>query len=394
MSGTRRSPAAARGSYEEGGATLPENTAHDLPTWSALPARPDAGFDELAARVAAQLQVPRALVVLVSKGGQVLPGAFGLPEPWASQRSMPLTHSMGLRVVTTGRPVVIRDARTDPQTGDSVVVRELGVVSYAGMPLVDVQGRPVGALAVSDARPRDWRAAELATLRRLADEAARRLQFQALELAEREALAAAERDDAGAHQAAEAARRALVQAEAAADRTRVVARLSSELLPVQTLPDVLRAVDRFLRSPLGAVTTVLGLAESDSSDVQLWTTTAGAPPSACPTARLRLADAHPLAVAARELRLVAVPTRVQAAADWPALPVSSGETTLAVPLVLGAHAAGALLVGWRQHRELDAPLRGVVTDLARHVGHAVDRVLLRDQRLRLAGATPPVPVSG
>ena len=308
---------------------------------------------------------------------------------------MPLTHSMGLQVVTTGRPVVLRDARTDPEIGDSIAVRELGVVGYAGVPLVDVQGRPVGALAVSDARPRDWTAAELAALGRLADEAAQRLQFQSLELAEREALAAAERDDDAAHKAAEAAQTALLLAEAAADRTRVVARLSSELLPAQTLPEVLRAVDRFLRSPLGAVTTVLGLAGDDWSEVQLWTTTAGAAPSTRPTGGLRLTDPHPLAVAARERRLVSVPSRVEAATDWPALSAAAGETTVAVPLVLGPHTtAGALLVGWRQHRELDAPLRGVVTDLARHVGHAVDRVLLRDQRLRLAAVSPPVPVTG
>jgi GAF domain-containing protein len=70
-----------------------------------------------------------------------------------------------------------------------------------------------------------------------------------------------------------------------------------------------------------------------------------------------------------------------ALARMPAGGVAAG---LAVPLVLGQHSAiGALMVGWNQSRPLDESIRAVVTGLARHVEHAVDRVLLRAQRLRL-----------
>ena len=398
MGAARVLPGVATGDDEEGSTTALDEIAYELPTWAALPAQPDAGFDELAARVAGELRVPRALVVLISKAGQVFPGAVGLPEPWASRRSVPLTHSLGVRSMATGQPLVLRDAREDPELGDGPAVRELSVVAYAAMPLLDVQGRPTGVLAVSDERPRDWTPAELATLHRLAAEASRRLQFQTLELAEREARAAAERDGAAAAKAAAAGRDALAEAEAAADRTRVVARLSSELLRVRTLPEVLRAVDRFLRSPLGATSTLLGLAENGCSDVQVWTIAAGTAPSAHPVARLDLADPHPLAVAVRERRSVPVATRAEGAAQFPAQPALPGppvETSLAVPMLLGQHTAAAgLLVGWGLPRELDTPMRTVVSDLAGHVGHAVDRVLLRDQLLRLAATAGPVPAGG
>ena len=60
-----------------------------------------------------------------------------------------------------------------------------------------------------------------------------------------------------------------------------------------------------------------------------------------------------------------------------------------MPLVLGQHSSvGGLLVGWDHARELDQPLTEVVGDLARHVGHALDRVLLRDQLLGLRRTTP------
>jgi GAF domain-containing protein len=362
-------------------------TDYDLPTWAPLPALADEGFDRLAAAVARELGVDRCLVVLVSKAGQVIPGAFGLPEPWATRRSMPLSHSLSQRVTSTGEPLVLRDAREDPVTADSPSVQELGVVGYAGMPLWDAQRRPIGVLVACDLQPRDWTAAELDTLRRLAAEGSRQLQVQAVELAEREALAAAVRDDGTARAAAERARGLLLEAEAEADRTRLVARLSGALLSTRSLPGVLRVVDRFVRSPLGSRGVLLGVAEAGCTDVRVWATTAGAPTSAEPVATLALTDPHPLTAAMTGRRLVSVATRDAGLAEFPQLaPLPEGtETVLAVPVVLGQHSAtGALALGWTQRRELDPSVLAVATDLAQHVGHALDQELLREHRRWLA----------
>ena len=363
------------------------STDYDLPTWAPLPALADEGFDRLAATVARELGADRSIVVLVSKAGQVIPGAFGLPEPWATRRSMPLSHSLSQRVTSTGAPLVLRDAREDPELAGSPSVLELGVVSYAGMPLWDAQGRPIGVLVASGTSPRDWTAAELETLRRLAAEGSRQLQVQAVELAEREALAAAVRDDGTARAAAERARGALLEAEAEADRTRLVARLSGALLSARSLPGVLRAVDRFVRSPLGSRAVLLGVAEAGCADVRVWVTAAGAPVSAAPVATLTLTDPHPLTAAMTERRPVSVATGDDGRVEFPQLaPLPAGtETVLAVPVVLGQHSGtGALALGWTQRRELDPSVRAVATDLAQHVGHALDRELLREHRRWLA----------
>ncbi|MFQ1004205.1 GAF domain-containing protein [Modestobacter sp. SSW1-42] len=361
------------------------STGYDLPTWAPLPALADEGFDRLAATVARELGVDRSIVVLVSKAGQVIPGAYGLPEPWVTRRSMPLSHSLSQRVTSTGQPLVLRDARADPATADSPSVRELGVVAYAGMPLWDATGRPIGVLVASDLGPRDWTAAELETLRRLAAEGSRQLQVQAVELAEREALAAAVRDDGTARAAAERARGQLLEAEAEADRTRLVARLSGALLTAGSLDEVLRSVDRFVRSPLGSRSVLLGVAEAGCPDVRVWATVAGTPPTAEPVAVLALTDLHPLTAAMTERRLVTVGAGGE---EFPQLaPLPPGTATvLAAPLVLGQHSGiGALALGWTQRRALDASVRTVAADLAQHVGHALDRELLREQRRWLAG---------
>ncbi len=365
---------------------MPTQAQFELPTWSALPARPDPDFDRLAAVLADRLGVSRAMVVLVSKGGQVFPGAVGLGEPWNTRRSMPLSHSLSQEVVVTGDLLVVPDAREHPGLRGTIAVREQGVVAYAGAPLVDVQGRPIGVLVAGDDQPHGWTSAEVGVLVQLADECSRLLQAQALGLAEREARATAERDEAAARKAAAAALRAFQEAEANADRARVVARLSSGLLGAGTLADVLRMVDRLVRSPLGAAATVLAVTEAGSTVVRAWNTSSY-PWYPDPSATLCLEDAHPLTTAVRERRLVAVATREEGEELFPTareLPDAGHETSLAVPVLLGQSAStGALMVSWAGRRDLDPQVSAVVADLARHIGHGLDRVLLAAARQRL-----------
>ena len=358
----------------------------ELPTWAALPARPDPDFDRLAAEVAAELGVPRVVVVLVSKAGQVFPGAFGVPEPWQTRRSLPLAMSLSRHVVTTGQPLVVTDVLAVGELVGPGVVDELGVRSHLGTALVDGRGRPIGALSAIDLVPRTWSADDLALMQRWAARCSRMLQTRALDLAEQEAEAVALRDDAAARVADEAARAALLQAEADADRARVVARLSGALVDATGLADVLRIADRLVRSPLGAATVALGVAASGSSDVRVWSTATGSTPLDGPAATLCLDDAHPLAAALRGRRVVVADPVDGGAPDTAGLPGGPCASAVAVPLAMGQHdSTGALMVCWRQPREVDGPVRAVVGDLAHHLGHALDRVLLREQRDRLRG---------
>jgi GAF domain-containing protein len=357
--------------------------AFELPTWAALPARPNEAFDALARRLAEQLSVPMAFVVLVSKAGHVFPGAFGLPQRWDERRSLPPRGSPSQRIARTGRPLAIPDLRADP-AGGSAAPPELGITAYAGAPVLDAEGRPLGVLCAVDVQPRDWSPAAIDVLNRFATECAHLLQVQACDLAQREARSAAERAAVAAQHAATAARAALAAAEAEADRARIVARLGAALLSAATVADVLRAVDRFVRSPLGATATVLALMEPVGPVLRAWPTGAA---GADRSATLPLEDAHPLAVAVRERRPVTVAERL-----LPALPLLSCpalRSAVAVPLVLGQHASsGALLVGWGARRELDPAVQRIVGDLAVHVGMAVDRVLLAAARERLELLAP------
>ena len=125
--------------------------------------------------VAWLLEVPVALVTMVTADRQEFSAMCGL-EGWAAeQRGTPLTHSFCRHVVAAGRALVIEDARQDPLLRDNLAIDELGVVAYAGIPLLDDAGMPLGVLCAIDDRPRSWTSDELTTLRQLAARAARHL---------------------------------------------------------------------------------------------------------------------------------------------------------------------------------------------------------------------------
>ena len=64
------------------------------------------------------------------------------------------------------------DARENDLVRTNLAVVELGVVAYAGFPIFDQNGRPVGALCAIDSVPRQWTASELGILQRIAEQVA------------------------------------------------------------------------------------------------------------------------------------------------------------------------------------------------------------------------------
>lgn len=128
----------------------------------------DPALERLAHLTAQLLHAPMALVSLVGDDRQVFAGCVGLHEPWATRRGTPLSHSICQHVVRSREPLVVGDAREDPRLRDNLAIGDLGVVSYAGMPLVTSDRHVLGTLCALDRQPRAWSSAELDVLRDLA----------------------------------------------------------------------------------------------------------------------------------------------------------------------------------------------------------------------------------
>lgn len=132
---------------------------------------PSEMFDSLTRAAAAGLGVPVALVSLVDEDRQFFKSQFGLPEPWATVRETPLSHSFCQWVVSGHEPLVVSDAREHEVLRGNRAVNEVGVLAYAGMPLTTLAGYPIGSFCAVDTKPRAWSAQDLDLLEDLAQAA-------------------------------------------------------------------------------------------------------------------------------------------------------------------------------------------------------------------------------
>ena len=113
-------------------------------------------FDRLARVAAHVLNAPVALVSLVDSDRQFFKSCLGLPEPWASAREAPLSHSFCQHAVASREPLIVADSREHEVLHDNLAIRDMGVIAYAGIPLIDAGGHALGTLCVIDSRPRHW----------------------------------------------------------------------------------------------------------------------------------------------------------------------------------------------------------------------------------------------
>jgi two-component system cell cycle sensor histidine kinase/response regulator CckA len=139
---------------------------------------PEEGFDRLTRMASRLLGAPTSLIALVTDERQFFKSTTGLPEPWATRRNAPLSFSFCSTVAGTGEPLVVEDARRHPLLRHSQALRELGWVSYAGVPLKDREGHVLGSFCVVDRTPRLWSERDIALLQDLAASAATEVELR------------------------------------------------------------------------------------------------------------------------------------------------------------------------------------------------------------------------
>jgi formate hydrogenlyase transcriptional activator len=143
-----------------------------------LDSPPEEAFDRLTRLATAVLRVPVALVSLVDSDRQFFKSQSGLSEPLASLRQTPLTNSFCKHAVGSREPLVVADARRDPLFAQSVGGSDVGVIAYAGVPLITSEGYALGTFCIVDRQPHDWTDEEIGILRVLATSAVAEIELQ------------------------------------------------------------------------------------------------------------------------------------------------------------------------------------------------------------------------
>lgn len=344
----------------------------------------DTSLDRYARLVQHALGVPVALVSLVEERRQWFPGMVGLPEPWATCRETPLSHSFCQHVVARRSPLVVTDARETPLVADNLAIPDLGVIAYAGFPITDHTGNVIGSLCAIDTQPRAWPEEDLAVLADLADACSTELAQRGLRLA-----------------AAEESRwlRHLTQ------RSQVLLSLSRSLAETQTTSDIADALAQISREHLGCLRAGIWLRPADRA-LALDRTLVGAPATADPgeaagemlryvptvsqewqsaavNSRLTLDRSNPVGACLLEGKPRYYAGRDQQNAEYPHLvaPTQIGQARAFLPLVTRTQVYGVLTLVWEDAHEIPDEYRVTMDALAAYTSEALQRALLFQDRM-------------
>lgn len=122
-------------------------------------------FDRLTRLAQRAFGAPATAIALVHDGRLWLKSVQG----W-NIHEMEIEKSFCSRVIRTGKPVVVEDTLLDPEfVSHPLATQSPRFRFYAGSPLLDHNGQPIGTLAVYDTKPRPFSAGDVQALRDLTE---------------------------------------------------------------------------------------------------------------------------------------------------------------------------------------------------------------------------------
>lgn len=134
-----------------------------------LGTRPDAEFDQFAARLAAAAHAPYAMVNFVGDEEQYFAGLYGPDSAKADAleaassashaapgRTMSREHGYCPHVVVRRKALVLDDVCAYPRFAVNPVVNSIGVRAYMGAPLIDRTGTALGTICVVNTEESNW----------------------------------------------------------------------------------------------------------------------------------------------------------------------------------------------------------------------------------------------
>jgi len=129
---------------------------------------PEEAYDRFTRLAAAIVEAPIALFTVITDEEQFFRSQVGLPEPVATTRRTPLSHSFCQYVILSSAPLRVEDARVHPVVKGNPAIEELNAIAYLGVPLITRRGETLGSLCAVDHEPREWTERDRSVLRDLA----------------------------------------------------------------------------------------------------------------------------------------------------------------------------------------------------------------------------------
>jgi serine phosphatase RsbU (regulator of sigma subunit) len=310
-------------------------------------------WDRLTGLAARLLRAPMAFLTLVDDKQSNWLSCVGVEE--AAGWSNPVEESFCQYVIADRAPFVVGDAAAHPRTQGNLSVEVLGVRAWAGFPVLDSGGQPLGSFCVLDTVPRKWTTEDIEVLGVLAEAAAAQVRLLTAVAAEREAEERLQRLTGVALE--------LVGAATLDDLTDIVVNRALPVLGADGGAVIVVEADQTMRlaisARLGEQTQVLyGLLPGDS------------PLPACHVARTG--------------ERVQLPTRASGLAFTPEMEQVYETTQRSAwaftPLTVAGRRIGSLAVSWREERVFGVEELELVDAFAAQCAQALDRIQAEEAR--------------
>jgi signal transduction histidine kinase len=149
-------------------------------------------FDRLTEFASEWLRTPVAMITLIGGERQRRLSAV-IPADWPDRTWDPVDEALEGLALALREPVVVEAASTHPLLRHSPFVSELGVVSYAAVPLRLSSGVIIGAVSIAELQERSWSHRDIELLRNLARAASSEIELAVCRRREKQLEAALER---------------------------------------------------------------------------------------------------------------------------------------------------------------------------------------------------------
>jgi GAF domain-containing protein len=341
----------------------------------------DEAFERFARLVRRHLDVPAAAVVILADDAIAPPRPEGLKHAEVTRTAPPgdeplrIRTGLALPVIEADKPLVVEDVRDDCTFGPGHVVREAGVVAYAGFPVHDLRGRPIGALVAVDRRVRRWSPEALATL---------------------EDLAAACSAEARLQAERERARRVQHAAVRANRRSRFLLSLSEAFAGAQSVNDIDAVIADIGTTGIGARYCGLALVDTDRRGITYTSLAHVEPGFPASFQHARLTDARPVCEVVRTGKPLYYATDEELITAFPEVAPYSNHGLGArafLPVLSPSGTAFGIRPGgvvgvvrfvWEREGRNDQDMFALGAALAQYAGDALERAWLLDERRRSA----------
>ncbi|WP_178988848.1 sensor histidine kinase [Winogradskyella schleiferi] len=131
-------------------------------SYNILDSLPEEDYDNITALVASICDIPIALIAVMDTDRNFFKSHHGIPF-----NESPRDISFCGHTILDGDILIVKDARKDKRFIDNPLVSEQQAIFYAGVPLINPEGFPLGTICVFDHKPRDLDKSQINALKSL-----------------------------------------------------------------------------------------------------------------------------------------------------------------------------------------------------------------------------------